>query len=143
MFDVLSGRKIFVFHIAGDKDEKKILDELYHGEFLIPPAWTMGNTALIIGILLGYEKFRIFSMDGSFKDGKQHPVEHPNEWPSSEIFTVDKGLQTERKFISHHSHIIAAECFIKIMEKQPYGTFEFIGDGLIPYMYQCYTKDYR
>lgn len=139
MFEVLANCKMLLYHVYAT-DEAQILSEIAPGDFQVPPGWTMGNTALSIQLLLGYKKIRIYGMDGSFaEDGRQHPDAHPNEEKMQQSFTVDGG----RKFLSSPSHVVAAECFIKLMSAHPYGTFEFVGDGLIPWTYHCYTKDYR
>jgi hypothetical protein len=139
MFEALSGKRVLLYHVYGE-DERETLDDVAFGAFRVPPAWSMGNTALNIGMLLGYKKFVIYGMDGSFaEDGRQHPDDHPNEARIVTSYTVDG----QRRFISSPDHLVAAECFIRLMREQPYGTFEFVGDGLIPYMYHRYTKDYR
>lgn len=138
-FKTLSEKRVLLYHVFSD-DERETLDEVANGDFRVPPAWSMGNTALNIGMLLGYKHFIIYGMDGSFtEDGRQHPGDHPNETRQLMTYTVDG----ERSFLSSPDHLIAAECFIRIMVNQPYGTFEFVGDGMIPYMYHCYTKAYR
>lgn len=138
-FDELSDKRVLLFHVFSE-DERETLDDVAQNEYRVPPAWTIGNTALNIGMLLGYTKFLIYGMDGSFSDdGRQHADDHPNEDPIAITYTVDGG----RRFLSSPGHLVAAECFIKLMVHQPYGTFEFIGDGLIPWTYKQYTKDYR
>ena len=137
VFNILDGKRGCMYHVYSD-DEKAILDMAFPGEFRVPPAWSMGITALNIGLLLGYRKFLIWAMDGSYKEGKQHPAEHPNEETNYQTYTVDGG----REFLSSPTHMVSAECMIKVIEKWPYGTFEFIGDGMIPYIYRQYTKDY-
>lgn len=138
-FDALLDKRVLLFHVFAN-DERETLDDVAQGEFRVPPAWTMGNTALNVGMLLGYKRFLIFGMDGSYaQDGAKHADDHPNEPVLNQSFTIDG----DRRFQSNPEHVVAAECFIRIMQNQPYGTFEFVGDGMIPYIYKRYTKDYR
>jgi len=139
MFEALADKRVLLYHVFGE-DERETLDDVAAQDFRVPPAWSMGNTALNIGMLLGYKRFLIYGMDGSFTDdGRQHPDDHPNEETVRMSYTVDG----ERTFLSSPSHLVACECFIRLMREQPYGTFEFIGDGLIPWTYNRYTKEYR
>jgi hypothetical protein len=130
LFDALEGKRRLMYHVYA-KEESAILDMAFPGEFCVPPAWTMGVTAWNILLLLGYRKIITWAMDGSYtEDGRQHPEDHPNEDPTYQSFTVDG----DRTFLSSPNHMVAAECVIRMIEALPYGTLEFVGDGMIPHM---------
>ena len=138
MFDFLADRDVSIYHVWTE-EENDVITQAQPKAWFVMPAWTMGNTALHMGIARGYKKFRIWGMDGSFaQDGRQHAADHPREEPVALEYKVDG-----RAFMAHPGAVVATECFIKLMVNYPYGTFEFVGDGMIPHAYKCYTKDYR
>lgn len=137
-FQALKGRRVILFHVY-DPEEANVLEELFPDDFKVPPAWTVGNMALNALLSLGYKKFIVFAMDGSFKDGKQHPEAHPNEDPQYMKFIVEKGTENEREFLSSPNHMIAAESLFRQIELFNL-SIEFIGDGMIPWMYHCASQ---
>lgn len=130
MFDRVAGKDVTMYHIKC-KDEKAVILAREPGALIIPSAITAGLVALQLGIVLGYRKFIIYGMDGSAdpRDEQKHGGDHPNKAePFNSLVEVEG-----RQFATNMLMLLAVNDFFSIATDWEVGTFEFRGDGLLPW----------
>lgn len=72
----MAGYDVTLWHARSGKNTEEFLSVFDPGEIMLNGGSSVGLSAIHLGGLLGYRKFRIFGMDGSYKDGKRHAGPH-------------------------------------------------------------------
>lgn len=99
---------------------------------------TAGLRAIeVAGAAFGFNKFRIFGMDSSCKDGELHAGPH-NGKPQrrTTIRAVDGG----REYVTTPQLIAAAREFLNYVSRRPIKSLKLYGDGLLQEMYYRSSK---
>ena len=131
-FARVEGKDVTLYHIKC-KNEKEVIDVVEPGAFLVPSAITAGLVALQLGLVLGYRKFLIYGMDGSAdprNTSLKHSGAHPNVTEGFESLVEIEG----RGFATNMLMLLAVDDFFAIATQWEPGTFEFRGDGMLPWI---------
>lgn len=131
-FDKVAGRDVTMYHVKC-KQEKDVIWSVDPGVFVVPSAITSGLTAVQLGLVLGYRKFLIYGMDGSTLTSgveSKHAGEHPNKTEAYDSIVEIEG----RMFATNMLMLLAVEDFFAIASEWEVGTFEFRGDGMLPWI---------
>ena len=78
-FDALANEKVILWHTVSSNwdDETRWVSEHDYGALVICPGTTIGLAAIHLGGVLGFQRFEIHGMDGSFApDGSRHAGPH-------------------------------------------------------------------
>lgn len=145
-FTRLTGMKVVMYHLDV-KEEKHIIWDVDENAGLVPPAISAGLCAIRLAIVLGYRKFVILGMDGSFRQipgdriPEMHAGAHPNGGEGFSVVEIEHPETHEkRQFVTNMLHLLAVDDYFVISRPYPVGTFQFIGDGLLPWVEQCARK---
>lgn len=98
-FDQLrdAGNNVILWHTVNTNwdDEIKFIAQHDPGQLVVHAGSTVGIASLHVGGLLGFKRFEIHGMDGSFKDGARHAGIHGGKEQKSS-HTWDAGGRTYR-----------------------------------------------
>lgn len=130
VFDALraAGADVTLWHAVSSNEQQDLAWVAQHddGALLIVGGSTIGLTAIQIGGVLGYRRFAIHGMDGSFTDGVRHAGAHADPKTQKNDITWDAGGRTY-----HTSRIMANAVAETINQMGLYPIFTvFHGEGL-------------
>jgi hypothetical protein len=130
VFDALraAGADVTLWHAVSSNEQQDLAWVAQHddGALLIVGGSTIGLTAIQIGGVLGYRRFAIHGMDGSFADGVRHAGAHADPKTQKNDITWDAGGRTY-----HTSRIMANAVAETINQMGLYPIFTvFHGEGL-------------
>lgn len=138
-FKKLQDRDVILYHL-NVKEERHIVWDVRPKSCLVPCAITAGLCAIQLGRCLGYRKWIIYGMDGSFKSvpgdrPEMHAGPHPNGGEGYQVVEVPPQPHPQsRQFITNMLHLLAIDDFFVIAIQYPIGSFKFVGDGLLPWV---------
>lgn len=131
-FEKCAGRDVTMYHVKC-KQEKEVILSLTPEAFIVPSAITSGLTAIQLGLVLGYRKFYIYGMDGSADPtniARKHAAAHPNVTEPFDSLVEIEG----RQFATNMLMLLAVDDYFAIASQWEVGTFEFRGDGMLPWI---------
>lgn len=96
-FDALGDAPVLLWHTVSSnwEDDLKWVAEHDPGQLVVSGGSTIGLTAIQLGGLLGFNRFELHGMDGSFVDGVRHAGPHAGKTQPA-TFTWDAGKFTYR-----------------------------------------------
>jgi hypothetical protein len=83
-WEVLKEFKVTLWHAVSGDDTKRFITKWDPGTMMISGGSCMGLVSFHLAGVLGYNRFEVFGMDGSWKDGKRHAGFHGG-FPHGEI----------------------------------------------------------
>ncbi|MGH6931298.1 MAG: 6-hydroxymethylpterin diphosphokinase MptE-like protein, partial [Dongiaceae bacterium] len=129
VFDLLDGFNVKLWHVFSDEAGRaSVIHAFPRGEWCITGGQHVGARAMTLARFLGFKKQVVFGMDHSFRPGRQHAAEHPNETKDKWLYDVRIG---ERLFLTSPAMHQYAIKFFKEVQKLGRIELEVRGDGLL------------
>lgn len=76
MWEQLKGHRVMYWHNANGKHVVEWIEKNDPGGILVAGGSVIGLTAIHLAGLIGFRKFKLFGIDGNFKEGKRHAGTH-------------------------------------------------------------------
>jgi hypothetical protein len=130
VFEQLRGFDVKLWHNTHGQHVIDWIGKNDLGSILVAGGSNIGLTAIHLGGILGYRKFRIFGMDGNYADGVRHAGKHHDPQPQKVMQREANG----KMWSTSPQMWNACDEFVKLKREQPDLQFEIHGDSLLKAM---------
>lgn len=135
LFEKAMGRDLSIFHLSSGDDEviEKVLKDYYYGRLhKVPPAGSVGNTAMMLCRMLGYRFQHLFGIDSCYSPRMEH---HAYPQPINDRDAYRVFWTAGREFVCSGWHASQAINFQEVvMANGDHMCLNVHGDGLIAHL---------